>query len=345
MSFIDDIVSINITRQNVAIALENLDIILILGETGSQENVVTYKEYGSLIEVADDFNNNTTEYSVASSIFMQEIKPKKIIICTKDANGNYLEAFNYMINNYNKFYGVICLSANQEEWLGVAGLVEAEKKLIAICTVQETALDTLENDTTSIAKALYNLHYKRSICIYSFIENITQHPDSAWLGLQLTKPAGSSNWAYQELAGITPNNLTTAQRNNLEAKNCNFYIAVANRAVTYAGKVSSGEWIDVIRNLDWIENNLKISVFNLLLTSEKIPLTDEGITTVEHVVRNTLNVASEMGMLIKDSIKTNFTKRSDMSQEDINQRRIKGTFTAELQGSVNTLVIQGSITG
>ena len=45
----------------------------------------------------------------------------------------------------------------------------------------------------------------------------------------------------------------------------------------FGGKTGGGEWIDVIRFRDWLQNDMQVRVVNLLIVNPKIPYTDNGI--------------------------------------------------------------------
>ena len=58
-----------------------------------------------------------------------------------------------------------------------------------------------------------------------------------------------------------------------------------NVSITQNGKVAAGEWIDVIRFRDWLQEEITVNVFNALVNSDKVPYTDDGIAIIETQIR------------------------------------------------------------
>lgn len=105
--------------------------------------------------------------------------------------------------------------------------------------------------------------------------------NAAWAAKCLNYQAGSETWALKTLAGIQPATLTSTQMRKLEELNLSYYTACADRDITLDGKVTYGEWIDVIRFRDWLQNDMQKAIFSLLLKNPKIPYTDKGIALVK----------------------------------------------------------------
>ncbi len=78
--------------------------------------------------------------------------------------------------------------------------------------------------------------------------------------------------------GIQPEILTATQANILKNKNCNVFAQYSNdTAIIQEGVMSGGWFFDERHGLDWLQNTVRIAVWNLLYTSTtKIPQTDAG---------------------------------------------------------------------
>lgn len=83
---------------------------------------------------------------------------------------------------------------------------------------------------------------------------------------------------YKQEPGVTAENLVDGQADALKAKNCNVYAAYDNgTSIIQYGVMSSGAYFDEIQGLDWFQNAVQTSVYNLLYTaSTKIPQTEAG---------------------------------------------------------------------
>jgi hypothetical protein len=122
---------------------------------------------------------------------------------------------------------------------------------------------------------LKQLGYDRTFTIYNG-DTASYFADAAWLGRQLPTIPGSSNWAFKSLTGIIADDLLSSQSSAVFTNNGNTYETFAGQSITRYGKVSSGEWIDVIRGADWLQARLQENLYSTLINVEKIPYTDAG---------------------------------------------------------------------
>lgn len=96
--------------------------------------------------------------------------------------------------------------------------------------------------------------------------------DAAIAGKMLPQDAGSRTWDLQQLSAVTADNLSATAQTNLGGKNINWFTTVAGLNVTGGlktggggGKLASGRYIDVQRGADWLESNLQIDLFELMV--------------------------------------------------------------------------------
>lgn len=99
--------------------------------------------------------------------------------------------------------------------------------------------------------------------------------DSAISGKMLPLDAGSRTWDLQLLSGITTDNLDSTAQTNLGSKNINWFTTVAGLNVTGGtktggggGKLASGRYIDIQRGADWLESNLQVDLFELMVNEQ-----------------------------------------------------------------------------
>ena len=121
------------------------------------------------------------------------------------------------------------------------------------------------------------------------VENIASTADSdnrfihiAWTALCLNYTPGAETWALKTLVGIQPCDISSNNMQYLKNYNVSYYTTYAERDVTQGGKVAYGEWIDVIRFRDWLENDMQTRIFNTLVKYPKVPYTDDGIALVKN---------------------------------------------------------------
>lgn len=108
--------------------------------------------------------------------------------------------------------------------------------------------------------------------------------------------AGSETWALKPVATISPldtSNSTFVKK--LEAANFSYIMNVASKNVTQGGKTNGGEWIDVIRFRDWLQNDMQVRVVNALIVNPKIPYTDNGIGVIKNQMIASLKDGQKYG--------------------------------------------------
>lgn len=238
----------------------------------------------------------------------------------------------------------------------MADEIESRRKMFLIATNDANTI--VLGSTSTFAYYLKNANYKRSATIYH--DNSTLYPDVSWMGQQLPKDIGSTNWAYKTLAGIAEGakvdiptvNLSESQKDAAMDVNANVYTETLAADFTYFGTMGGGknadkegEFIDIIRNIDFLQARTEEGLMSLLLEKDIIPFTNAGITTVDTRLKNMLDVYGvKQGILISGSVITFFPKRSEVSQSDRDDRLLPdGTFTAELQGGINKIIVRGTV--
>lgn len=169
--------------------------------------------------------------------------------------------------------------------------------------------------------------------------------EAAWPGECLPHDPGSQTWKFKTLASVASYNLTSAERTNITDKNCNIFTETGGVDVTEEGVVTSGEFIDIIRSIDWIESRLQENIFAGLINVRKIPYTDGGVAVIVGLVQEILEEAASNGILIKESIVISFPLVENIATADKIARTLPDvTFTANLQGAIHHVEITGTVT-
>lgn len=238
----------------------------------------------------------------------------------------------------------------------MADAIESRRKMFLIASNDINTL-TL-GSTSTFSYYLKNANYSRSAVIYH--DNSALYPDMSWLGQQLPKDLGSTNWSFKELAGIAEGAnvdisavaLTESQKDAALDVNCNVYTTIIGSTFTYLGTMGGGknadkegEFIDIIRNIDFLQARVEEGLMSLLLERDIVPFTNAGISMVDNRLRSMLDqYGVKQGILVAGSVVTSFPKRSEVSASDRDDRLLPdGTFTAELQGGVNKVVVRGTV--
>ena len=221
---------------------------------------------------------------------------------------------------------------------------ETQKKIFLLSDSDPAtyAADTGNAGTACLAEFAKLSSYERTAVIFHALG--AEYIAAAWMGKELPYDPGSRTWAMKNLAGVTPDSLTSSQGGLIRGKNANTYTTTASYTHTYAGTCSkTATYIDDIRGLDYLDTTIKLAQFNLLGTTGKVPMTDAGIQLVVNALKGSLATVERAGVLAP-GWEVTFPAASAISAEDRAARRLTGiTFSATLAGAVHSIVITGSV--
>lgn len=238
----------------------------------------------------------------------------------------------------------------------IADYIESKRKMFLSATNDANVL--VLGSTATNCHYVKNANYKRTGFIYHNDSGL--YPDLSWIGQQLPKAMGSTNWAYKTLAGIAEGalvdipalDLSEAQKDAALDVNCNVYTTTLGASFTYFGTMGGGknvdkegEYIDIVRNIDFLQSRVEEGLLSLLLERDIVPFTNAGINMVDTRLQSLLTEYGVIqGILIEGTIQTSFPKRSEVSSIDRDDRKLPdGIFTAELQGGINTVIVRGTV--
>ena len=198
------------------------------------------------------------------------------------------------------WYALMIVGAANSDHTAVAGYIEAaNNKHIYGVTTQEAGVLT-SNDTTNAAYLLKQLGYKRTAIQYS---SSNVYAVASLLARILTTNYNGNSTVitlmYKQEPGIVPETLNATQIANLEAFNCNVFIAYNNNtAIIESGVTSSGLFLDIVTGTDWLALDIQLNLYNLLYTSTtKIPQTDAGNNMLTNTVEAVCSQAVTNGLL------------------------------------------------
>jgi len=115
--------------------------------------------------------------------------------------------------------------------------------------------------------------------------------------------------------------------------------------ITQEGTVAVGELLSVIVGVDFIKVRMDEALANLLFNSENVPLTDPGITLVENIVNQQLQIAIGQGILAADPEPDIFVpKAADIPLADRLAHKLTGVkFEATLANSILFIEVRGTV--
>lgn len=251
----------------------------------------------------------------------------------------------------NDWYGLIWTERAVAYVLEAARYIETLRRIFITASNDANILSA--GSITDIAYILDARNYNRTALIYN--ATLTDFADAAWMGKNFVYAPGSETWKFKNLAGITADNITESQANAAAAKHANAYSTIGGIDESFEGTMASGEFIDVIRGVDWLQARLEEAIFARLSNSTKVPYTNAGIAIIESEIRAVLDRAIAAQLLSEEAfdpdndINTPYIvfvpKVLDVSFNDRAARYLPGiTFNARLASAIHRVQIAGTVT-
>jgi hypothetical protein len=248
-------------------------------------------------------------------------------------------------NENNSWYALITLYNSEPCVKAAAAYIEAVKKMYfpSICDSEAATLASAGTGNSDCADDLKVLGYKRTAVVY--------HPSpaamlgAAWLGTRLPYTPGSETWKFASPSGVSAYTLTSTHKTNLRAKNVNTIESLGGTNRMWEGKTASGQFIDVTRGLDWLEDDMQVAVYNALAGALKVPYTDAGIALIQNAVVGSLQRAVQNGLLAADPEPVvTVPKASAVATADKTIRTLPDVkFSGTLAGAVHKVVVTGVV--
>ena len=344
-----DIVKVTISRETTAVARASFGIPCIVAEFATSKTSPAFtraRVYGGLDEMtAEGWLTTDAVYKVAQAMLKQNPRVSSFVVGRKDtADADTAVALAAIQLENDSWYALTAIPDGTfaTDVKAIAAWIETQKKIYFVQGTDTAILNGAS--TTDLLAELKALGYDRTALIYHLAANSDEYAEAAWVGEGLPFDPGSSTWAFKQLAGVTPDSLTTANRTGVLGKNGNAYSITAGVAITEQGKVVSGEFIDIIIGLDYLESRLQENVFGALVNARKLPYDDGGITAISGIVQATLEEAARKGILQGNSIVLTVPKYSEIPQADKLARNLPDIkFTALLLGAIQTIEINGTV--
>lgn len=291
------------------------DLALLIGETSVISQSDRVKIYTGVDEMLEDgFKTDDRLYKAAALIFGQVKKPQRVAvgrIGTVTVEGETpttrpetpLETIQACRGANGEWYvGVYCAAATKADHLAIAEYIEATKpnSLYAYTT---SDADVLSNADGNIFAAIKAKNYRRSIGQYS-----SKHQDAicaiiGWAMGAMTGTASSAyTLAYKTEVGVDTENsaglFASSSVEKIKSNNGNVYI---NRGSYYdifeEGTMADGTWFDEMIFLDKYQNDMQLSLMDLLYQNNKISQTEAGMTQLINAVKEVCENMHEVGFI------------------------------------------------
>ena len=362
MNNLDRIVTVNIDIAAPAVDGTSFDNLLIVGLPPARAPSAPLPDvgvYSSLAEVTGAgyvaLGENADPVGIAARIaFSQNPRPTKIFIAAqKETDTMMLEPPTDTLNralSMNGWY-VICPAGVPESQLEkMAEWTEAHTKMLAY---------TYLSEIDPVSAVFFRSHGWCGLTKDG--EDAVDVPQAnAYLHVAVTAkclshPAGSETWKFKRLAAVHPSQLSSTLTTKIMNDNSNYFTQMAGRNITMNGITRGGEWIDLIRGRDWLQNDMQLRIFNLLLMRPKIPFTNPGIALVENAMIASLKSAQDRGIVAPDEYDddgnlvpgfiVSVPNAMSLTPTEKASRVLRHcTFTARIAGAIHAVSVNGTLT-
>ena len=250
------------------------------------------------------------------------------------------------IQNVNDdWYALALLDRTVATVESVAAWIETQVKIFGTASSDLNIINQEAGvDTTSIAAVFNNLGYVRTFVMYHQ-DAALDFPECAWFGNVLPTQPGSETWKFKTLASISYSSLDSTQETNAFDKEANTYEYVGGVGITQNGTMAQGEFIDIIRGVDWLTSTIQTYVYSVLVNSLKVPYTNAGITAIESQIRRALTLGVSNNFIASEPPFEIFVPNAlDVPAIDKANRILRNvTFNATLAGAIHATFITGTV--
>lgn len=211
-----------------------------------------------------------------------------------------------------------------------------------------------------------SLDVNESFFYWAFLNSLT-HTVTFWhqaattfiecyyVGYNAPYEAGTVTWSNLIVNGAAPSALvtnlskplTTTQLGQLMNRNANFIQRDAGVNVIRIGKVASGEWIDTIRGVHWLTEDMTTSLKTLLFNQKgtKVPYTNTGIAQIRETVTTSLQRAVNRTFLSSFTVSVPMIGQAGASYQEFVDRVLKNvSFVGILAGAIHMVEVKGQVT-
>jgi hypothetical protein len=241
------------------------------------------------------------------------------------------------------WYGMTLGPQSEPYILAAAAWTEANKRIYIPQSADWDVVDSAQ--TTDVASQLRTLAYARTAGIWHRAIAGGEWAGAAFLSSFLGRDPGAATPAFKTLAGISADTLRAGEKSALAAKFFTRYIRQGGQNITFEGKTPSGRYIDVTRNVDWLDAEVRANIFGVFVNNPVVPYSDVGISLIRGAVEQALKTGQEIGVIATDPAPVvSVPKVLQTNPADRAARILRNVlFTARLNGAIHRVIVRGSV--
>lgn len=330
---------------DIALAKDPGSGVMAETETTALTDPGRYHEISELKELLDFYPNDSAEYKMAAAMFAQSPRPAVVSVYSRDPGVAVDTALSALQNINDTWYGICINNRTKTEIQAAATWANSNKKLFAGCTSDLTTLDARTGD--------------REIMIAH--DRPLDYPDCALMARCLPLAPGSITWKDKVLAGQVACGYDTTTLNLIRSKNGIALTEYGGAVTTNEGTVMSGEYIDTIHFIDWVNAQLEARLFKLRIDNPKLKMDNSGLAKILTTMQTVFVDGGEAGGIAEAT--TDAERSPERSQDGrylylikvptrdqipVNDRAARHTsgieFSFEVAGAIHKMTITGRVT-
>lgn len=177
------------------------------------------------------------------------------------------------------------------------------------------------NESTSQLANLLALESPRARVVWSSEEDYKSASIAGLLAsVRFSQPGSAINLTGKTLPGCTKDSIDTAQRSELDRKGAMYYIEIGGSNAVVEPPHSSGVWIDAEHFTRWLVADIQTSVWNLIRSSRRLPLTQAGLTATRDAIAQSCERGVANGGLasgqVNNALRTQIIQTTDLFDFD-----------------------------
>lgn len=236
--------------------------------------------------------------------------------------------------------------------VALSNLVEADTK---IYFVSSDRIEDIDNEDVNSSFFYHAFYSGLDHTVTFWHHQSSEFVECYYVGYNAPFDAGTVTWCNLRVNGLPPSSqpnntskpLTTTQLGRLMDRKANFIQRDAGVNVIRIGTVASGEWIDTIRGVHWLTEDMTVAIKSLLFNQKgkKIPYTNQGIAQVREVIASSLQRAVNRNFLSSYTIQMPLLGQEGASYQDFVDRVLRNVkFTGILAGAIHMVQVNGQVT-
>jgi hypothetical protein len=243
-----------------------------------------------------------------------------------------------VLSAYKDWYAFGVLDNSEAVNMAASSWAESNGKFFGALTNDTVVLN---NTASNQAADLFAGTRERTLCMYH--QAPEQFAQFRLFAKVFATTPGTRAFHHKALAGLTVSPLPDTQIDNLVTNHVNYYVEYGGLNRTDGGKVSSGEWADIIIGADYYDKRLEADLVSLFLSEpDKIDFDNGGIGKIQAIM---MALVEEMvrGKFVRLDFDTypelgyalTVPDEDDISTADFNARTFNGmTAEVKLRGAI-----------